>query len=519
MEMFIEQNKKFLHRYKYYERTKRTLLVEESCGIRFIDHCMMMQAMMLSIAQKFKILIVKSDSSPSEEWIKAYSSNATYVEYLPISFLKKLYIKFVCLLKIIAVLLFDDPLSFSYRGITYGHLLYDSILASKCISSFSSRNIKFIIPLYKSMCSIAVRHEISNKMIQVYSLDAILVSHMIGVQAGVLAQAGIAKGINVYINFGIHKNTLHKFNQKNLVKYAYTPRLDEIKSIRALKNFEGTFEKIRKMHMRGEISLDTQYAYGAKTGLYTERGSFCVDYNLDPGKKNIFVMLHAFTDHPHSHFKRMLFRDYGDWFRQTLDFSFDCDSVNWVFKRHPSERFYPTHDVDFNALTASLPKHVVFLDQDVPFSTANLGVVADAVVTCSGSAGYEMPALYGIPSIVAADNPYVGYDFVTYPQTIGDYFSALRATRNIQKLSLHAQKTAKAMYMFILYYSHVDYSFIPFFSLAEHRGDISEQSMYERILEGYVLHTEKIHEEISTYITKLMDLDFVAMRRDIIDVQ
>ena len=46
-------------------------------------------------------------------------------------------------------------------------------------------------------------------------------------------------------------------------------------------------------------------------------------------------MLHAFNDQPHSHFKNMIFKDYGDWFLRTLDFAKEHDNVNYIFKQHP----------------------------------------------------------------------------------------------------------------------------------------------------------------------------------------
>ena len=142
-------------------------------------------------------------------------------------------------------------------------------------------------------------------------------------------------------------------------------------------------------------------------------------------------MLHAFTDYPHSHFKWMVFKDYYDWFISTLDFAKQNRKVNWIFKQHPSIKDYPTKDVSFDLLFSDVPDNIVYISENKQIDTRSLNYCADLVITCIGSAGFELPAMAGIPSVTAGDNFYTDLGFAIESKTKAEYFSILGTTSSL----------------------------------------------------------------------------------------
>lgn len=223
-------------------------------------------------------------------------------------------------------------------------------------------------------------------------------------------------------------------------------------------------------------------------------------------------MLHAFTDYPHSHFNGMIFKDYGDWFLQTLDFAKTHKNANYIFKQHPTDKFYPIQDIDFIELFKDAPSNIKFLSTEDKIDTRSLETIADAVVTCVGSAGFEMPAFYAIPSIIAGDSPFSGYDFVKEPKTKKEYFSILENIDKIEKISLLAQKQAQAVYLFIYKYCTVDYSFIPIIDYEQHFNVDSKQIFYDKIKLLYESKKQICQNELARYSFEVSRNDFKALR-------
>ncbi|GAG27867.1 unnamed protein product, partial [marine sediment metagenome] len=231
-------------------------------------------------------------------------------------------------------------------------------------------------------------------------IKAILVSHYIGLGSGPLSRVALKMKIPVYWKGGGHEIiALTVFNKLSQV-YDY-PRKPSKKLIDLLvkkykKKVESEFNKFIdesiKLSRYGSFSV----AYNNVLSSSVSKDKFLKKMQLKK-KPIFFVMLHAFNDHPHSHFKKMLFNDYYDWFIQTFNFAKSDPSKNWIFKEHPANKFYPTKDLDFKEIMKSLPQHVKFVSRNSSIGASVVLNAADLIVTCLGTAGVEMPALRGIP--------------------------------------------------------------------------------------------------------------------------
>jgi hypothetical protein len=268
------------------------------------------------------------------------------------------------------------------------------------------------------------------------------------------------------------------------------------------------FNQVMKRQVSGNGDADGKYAYDPHNAFYKNKLSFNKDFSLNQSKKNVFVMLHALNDYPHSHFRWMIFKDFYDWMNSTLIFAKKNTNVNWIFKQHPSIKYYPTKDISYYKFFSNLPNYIVYIDEKNQIDTRSLKYCADAVVTCFGSIGFELPAMSAIPTIVASDNFYTQLGFAYEPENKSEYFRILQNIHTLGKLDKIKQLRAKAAYIFIYEISRVDLSCAPVLSLEDQNNNEILEKYWKTVLELYVKRTQKIYSEINSYIHEISKPNF-----------
>ena len=211
-------------------------------------------------------------------------------------------------------------------------------------------------------------------------------------------------------------------------------------------------------------------------------------------------MIHALNDYPHSHFRWMIFKDYYDWFVQTLKFAKTNNKVNWIFKQHPEIKHYNIKDVNFNKLFSKCPNNVIYIDENNQINTLSLIHCADLIVTCLGSAGYQLPAMGAIPSIAAGDNFYTQLGFALEPKTKEEYFGILNRADKIEKLTTQAQKRAQATYIYIYRISRVKLSICPAAPTPEEKDKNINPQYWKEICNQDSAKKNTILKELNCYI-------------------
>jgi len=499
------------------DRREGKILIEEP-NICFITHLLCIQCLVISKAKLFLPIWMRSNNTPLE-LLQSYDSMATYAGMHSISPIESIYIKIFAFISYCRIFFNKNILSFSYEGIKYGDIIYDVYLVENQVGTIT----KIDINIYKLLERCCRRHKLVQKVIKHENVSAVLVSHRIGIQSGVLYRVALKCGCKVYTSAGMDRNTIHVSNDLNeMIEYGYAPSKKDIAELLSLSDekFNYLFDFVKKIHMSGSSSTDAKFAFSSQNSFFDDKNAFTKKYGLDENKKNIFIMLHAFTDHPHSHFSGMIFSDYADWFLKTLQFAKNDSNVNWIFKLHPSNKFYPTKDVDFEKLFRDTSNNIIFLDHEERLDTRSLIHVADAVITCVGSAGFEIPAMGGVVSITAGNNHYQEFGFSIDPKHKKEYYALLNDLRVIKKLSFKQQKTAQAVYIFIHYLSRVSHSSIPVLTMEEHRNKNIDDSFWNRTIELLQRNRESICAEINTYSSIVKESDFKALRTrlDIVDV-
>lgn len=479
-----------------------TLLVEEVYG-SVARHRICMYAYIVCKARRLKPIFMSSPQNRDEvdRIVSGYFTNYQ----IAVSSKKKwwhnprdLFVAMFLWLKVITI---GNLVKLNYSGQLIGDIIYDQYLAA-----FQQSTLHYFDPrLFKIVFSVVHASHLAKQNIGRHRPQAILVSHTVGISGAPLVNIAESVQIPIYTFKGGHYGTLFKAASRK--EYAYSADKDTLAPLLSLPNeqFDSLFEQATDNLYSGRNHADAKRAYINK--IFHDRADFAKVFGTNKDKKNIFIMLHAFTDYPHSHFKGMLFKDYYDWFIKTLEYAKTDNSVNWIVKQHPSNSLYPVQDVDWGKIEAKYhEKHIVFLPLGGDFNTQSIFHIGDAAITCVGSAGFEIPALGKIPSITAGDNAYANAGFAIFPKTIKEYHEVLSRLSEVDKLSSDQLKKARAFFIYTYQVSKIQMLTIP---------DLSDEAC--RVLEtadDYLNQVEKHVRGIANAATEQLESYIEAVSQD-----
>jgi len=501
MENFLKINREFLSYYQL--KTGRQKLLVEEMGRPMIAHMNAIYALILNQAKGYQPVWLNNNKYDSA-LIQSYFPNSEAVKNIAFPLLWKIYASLIALLKFPKILLTKDILSFSFDNVKYGDIVYDDYLIMYKVATIKKIGWRLI----KVMAICIFRHLKIKKILKRENFAGVLVSHQVGIRSGILLRTALRYGYHGYLR---SDSILYDFKQiDEIYNYPLKPSPQEIDQIieKLGPKLEIIFKQVLEKHVAGLSTKDGLHAFDKNKHLYTDKHEFNTAFKLSSDKKNIFVMLHAFVDSPHSHFKWMIFKDYYDWFYQTLQFAKKHPEYNWIFKQHPSVKYYYTGDVDFVKLFADCPNNIIYLDNDHQIDTRSLIYCADLVVTCLGSAGFELPAMGGVPSVTAADNFYTGLGFALEPKNQTEYFALLSQADKITKLTPKQQQRAKATFVYIREYALPPISFRPKLSFDEEKDRKINDWYWSRVENIYSTKKEEIIKEINNNIEAVKQPDF-----------
>jgi len=452
---FIEENAGFWAHYAESQRGKQPgkyVLVEQS------DHpiiilCNASFATMVSHARKVRPLFVLNSSHDGSmrKILESYYPTSAFV-YIR----SWRYIMLWVLARFQAARAFralespEDILNFRVDGIKFGDLIYDTVLTQgyATIARLDENVLRVLLAFF--VCRYVIKD-----IIRRYDIETSVFSHTIGLQSGIFVRYLLQNGIEVINRAGSHQIALKKYQGSDDVgvyplrpEQRYLSHMVE-KCNHIVLGLADTYLADRLNQNVRDVAVDL--AFDRRKRTFGSKEEFCNHFGLDSGKKVVFVALHAFNDYPHSHFaKPMIFRDYYDWFEQTLEIAKSQPSANWIFKEHPAAGFYVTKDVNLDTLFqgARYP-HIRFLNRDADFNSRSLALVADAIVTCIGTVGLEYSCM-GIPCVLAGDSPYSGFGFTVEPRDAAGYEEQLRHIQELGRLHENQIKMAKIVMFFQL---------------------------------------------------------------------
>ena len=344
----------------------------------------------------------------------------------------------------------EDVLRLEVDGMEVGDLIYDPILRSgyATLDRVDDRVLRMLRTFY-------LHRALVLRVLATRDIRYAVFSHHIGIRAGVFFRYLLRARVPVLLVRGVGETNLKEYHGlEQLRDYPLRPEPRFVEHMRS--GIEDEIIRLSDDYLERRMGQQTNdkdaaLAFKASNRTYTSRADFAGAFGLDPAKPNVFVMLHAFNDHPHMFgVDAILHGDYYRWFQETLRIARSEPRFNWIFKEHPSAEHYQTRDVDLAELFAVTDEpNVRFLGRNADFNARSLRYVADTVVTCIGTAGLEYAAL-GKPALLAGRGPYSGFGFTHEPATIDEYERLLRSVDSLAPSSEQGQRLARLVLYFQL---------------------------------------------------------------------
>ncbi len=225
---------------------------------------------------------------------------------------------------------------------------------------------------------------------------------------------------------------------------------------RDLWNFRAYYEDIltglgEEELIEAEKLLDARFAgkngrridAGAFAGELPEKDELISRMGLEPGKKNVFIMAHTFSDGVMNS-GHLYFRDYYEWLEKTLELAEGLPGVNWILKPHPTRGSYNEAADSVEAMyERHKAPHIHLFPESVAAKAS--AMLADATVTIGGNAGLEY-ACFGVPVIITGKPFYHGFGFTIEPRDMKAYEKALHGLPEITPLSEEQIDRAKKVF-------------------------------------------------------------------------
>lgn len=322
-------------------------------------------------------------------------------------------------------------LSAAYKGVNFGHLVFDGIIHLKgTCYTVEKINMTCIFSFYRC-CRLIKKY---SRMIAKYKTNMVLLTHNEYVDYGALSVAAIANN-NTIVNINDFEFSINRNKNEIYWHERLHAGLKEIISHHNMDELIEMGKELLEKRLGGKSGLfDTKYAFTNKK-VYT-REELAERYTHNT-KKNVFIFMHVFSDAPHLS-KMTMYNDYYEWVIDTMDKVKDIDNVNWYIKAHPSAFLYGETDKIDEMMKTS--KGNIFWTPD-DFNTLSIQNVADAIITCQGTVGIEASCM-GIPVVITGLPYYSRFGFTIEPKTRKEYYSILNRMDKIRKLS--AEKVRKA---------------------------------------------------------------------------
>lgn len=341
-----------------------------------------------------------------------------------------------------------DVEDLTVRGLWIGDLLYDSHLRDWFVPTVDIKDRRF----QKSLKDTLGYYIYWRDYLDSHSVKAVIVSHCVYYQYGVVLRLAVQRGIPGYQINATHAHYLSNGNVRAYTEFFDFP--DQFRKLSPQEQSTGLEEAKRRIErrLRGEVGVDMYYS--SKSAFV--RGENKRVLRQSPRIK-ILIAVHCFFDAPHPYGKN-LFPDLYEWMTFLGQMSEKSD-YDWYLKTHPD--YLPANTPILEQFLNKYPKFTL-----IDHETSHLQLVDDGldfVLTVYGTVGIEYAAL-GIPVINASMyNPHVAYRFNIHPKTVEEYGKILLDLPN-QKLDIDVDQVYEYYYMrFInntsdwLFESYVDF--------------------------------------------------------------
>jgi hypothetical protein len=258
--------------------------------------------------------------------------------------------------------------------------------------------------------------------------DLVLLSHALNNDFAAIAWCAMRRGMPVIVLYGDFGTVrfMRIDRAEDFFYYVNSPTPEEVRGapadLRAKRREAGRDYLAHRLAGNSE-DPGAIFAYRRRSAEI-DRAGLGEAFGWDPATPVVCVFGANWFDFPHS-VEMTNFRDFQDWVEATLSVACETQSVNWLFKAHPCDDWYPSAlGPSFGTLVKSVDAPNVRL---VPIDWNGHAIMQaiDGGITYMGTIGIELPSI-GKPVLVADRGWYGEHGFVIHPGDRAAYLDALK---------------------------------------------------------------------------------------------
>jgi len=331
--------------------------------------------------------------------------------------------------------------NYKVKNILIGDLIYDSFIRDN--NKYSNLN-KHKMYFYKLLIRSLILFYFCHYIIKKNNIKCVVVSEWVYASLNsFLTRIALYNKIKVIMTKGTFIQIYNSY--EDCFYNPLKPTAAILDNIRT-KNILNVVDEYISKRYQGEIDqYDVINAYRNKK-MWTKK-EIVKYYELNNINKTIvFLMPHCFSDANHS--SKMLFRDYYEWFIETIEFIKHLDNIFWLVKPHPSSHMFGEQGEVENIIKKLNKKHIKLVPSNL--NTASIFNIGRTLVTVRGTVGLEA-ACSGMKPILAGQAIYSHFGFTCDPKSKEEYYKLLINIENIKKLNKKQIEKAKK----VLYWYHI----------------------------------------------------------------
>jgi hypothetical protein len=315
----------------------------------------------------------------------------------------------------------EDVLNWSLPEGVNPVILYDALLKRQRLAALDPNHPEMRPLTHEGFERIARAAEVLDET----KPDLVVISHTIGLVCGPLAYLAAARGIPVVLVFGLFGALrFARFDTtEELFSFYDRPTRAEIDNLpSAQADAMAAIGRTYLAQRFGGKADDLASVYAYRNSQNTvDRAEICSRFGWNPDTPIVAFYGSNWFDWPHQ-LGMTQFRDFLDWTEATFAVARRNNSVNWLFKPHPTEDWFGGVALaDIMKRLGSMP-HVAVSDKS--WNNAQVMRAIDALVTYHGTAGIEFASL-GKPVLVPDRGKYDDCGFVRVASSREEYLSLL----------------------------------------------------------------------------------------------
>jgi hypothetical protein len=312
------------------------------------------------------------------------------------------------------------PLPYDYPAL----LFYDGLLTRQRCGAADPQHPLLVDHLAEQLACLHA----ADRLMRDKRFDLVVLSHVLNFDFSSLAWAALRHGRRVIVLYGDFGTArfIKVESERDFFDYTNRPSAADIDAAPA--PFRSRLRKrgrdyLERRYRGASGDIGAAFAY-VRADAHIDRKSICRRFGFDPENPLVTVYASNWFDFPHSCAMEH-FRDFQDWIEATARVAADVKEVNWLFKPHPCDDWYPSAKGPTLAkILAEINAPNVRLTEK-GWNALDLMHAVDGGITYHGTVGIELSGL-GKPVLVADRGFYGDCGFVLEAASRQDYLDALR---------------------------------------------------------------------------------------------